>query len=332
MQLPDLQMRAPRRADLWYLILTSLSLVILLQVIRVFVPGLVYAFGERFGQTLSAVPGLVVFLSPFLVPPVARWVPPRRLIPITAGGLAVLRFLMQLSRDINVNMLLSGAAIVLGLWTLALALASRRAAGTLSTVRVAQWIFLGMTVDVALQGAFLTWDYVWQPGILPLVTAFAVSALVLVALWQVRAEFSDTPPRAAPPFRSALRLAALGPFFVLEMLFFENIGFVASAALVSMEVAFAVVLIGNAIALMIFGVVTQRRCRSASPRRLRSLRSWQSCRTTRGGSSSLSFCLDRPPPPRSYPACSPDWRASRLSREPGAARSSSGWEASLLCS
>jgi len=46
----------------WQIILISLYVLMALQVIRVFVTTLVYAFGERFGQTLAAIPALIVFL------------------------------------------------------------------------------------------------------------------------------------------------------------------------------------------------------------------------------------------------------------------------------
>lgn len=239
------------RGDLWFLLLTSLSVLLMFQVVRVFVTGLVYAFGERFGQTLAALPALLVFLSPFLIPLVARLIPPRRLIFITTGGLAVLRFLMQVSRDINVDLIIAGVAIVLGLATLVLAIGLFGGRPAFKT-RMMQGIFFGMTIEAALHGAFLTWDYVWQPGIVPLLTAFVVTVLALVALWQVRSHFSDA-QAVEPSVRNRLTLAALGPFFVLEMLFFENIGFVASAALVPLEIAFAIVLIGNAIAFVVPG-------------------------------------------------------------------------------
>ena len=58
--------------SIWYLILISLSVVMSLQVIRVFVTCLVNAFGERYGQTLAAVPALIAFLAPFVAPLIVK--------------------------------------------------------------------------------------------------------------------------------------------------------------------------------------------------------------------------------------------------------------------
>lgn len=236
---------ANQSGSLWHLLLASLCVVMGIQVVRVFDTTLVYALGEDYGQTLAAIPALIVFLSPFLTALIARLIPPRRLLLLALGGLAVVRLAMQLIRAPYVDMILAGVAIFLALVGLAVVLASL--SGDAPLRRLAQGVIVGMVIESALNGAFLTWDYVWQPGIVPLITALVVSGLVLIALWQVRADFPEQPKE--PSVRMLLPLAALGPLFMLTILFLQNTAFVASSAQVSMETALVVVLVGGALSL-----------------------------------------------------------------------------------
>lgn len=242
----------------WLLVVVSLSIVMGFQAVRVFVTTLVYTFGERYGQTLAAVPALLVFLSPFAIPLLAPRLRPRRLLFISVGGLAVARLLMQLARNIDLIMILSGVVIVLGLIGLALVLSWLSASDNAARRRpFAQGIFLGMTVEAALQGAFLTWDYVWQSGAIPVIAALVVSGLALLALWQVRSAVQDQQFGGAG-FRAALPAAGLGTLLVLEILFLQNIAFVASSSNTSMEVALAIVMLGNALAFAVLGRIAQQ--------------------------------------------------------------------------
>jgi len=234
--------------NLWLVLLVSLSFLMGVQVVRVFVNTMVYAFGERFGQTLAAVPALLVFLSPFLVLLLAKALTPRRLLFIGVGGLAVVRLLMQISRDINLNMILSGLAVILALIGLVAALHWLSSTDAARRKAFAQGIVIGLIVEIGLHGAFLTWDYVWQSGIVPLLTALVVSGGALFALWQLRADLPDQPAQE-PAFGALRPLIALGAFFMLELLFLQNMAFVTSSGLTSLEVGLVVVLIGNAIGL-----------------------------------------------------------------------------------
>ena len=248
---------ANSQSNLWHLVLIALGVVMTFQIIRVFVTSLVYAFGERYGQTLSAIPALIVFLSPFLIPLFTRLLNPHRLFIVSVGGLAIVRLLMQISRDINLNLIFAGVAIIFALTALALLFSWSSTTKRMTPYRLAQAILLGMTLESALHGAFLTWDYIWQPGLIPLLTATIVSGLTLFALWQVRNDSSNWQP-SEPQLVALLPFAALGSFFVLEMLFFQNIAFVASSSATTMEVAMAVVFLGNAIGFVMLGLLSQQ--------------------------------------------------------------------------
>jgi endonuclease/exonuclease/phosphatase family metal-dependent hydrolase len=232
----------------WLLLLVSLSVVMGFQVVRVLVTTLVYDFGEDYGQTLAALPALLVFLSPFLTPLVMRILKPQQLLPITAGGLALIRVLLQLSRDANINLVLSGLAVVLTLMAFVVLL--RWLTHNDERKQLAQGILLGMTIESALHGAFLTWDYVWQPGIIPLIITLVMSALAVFALWKLQ-PMLQTQPTNEPSLQSILPIIALGPFFMFHLLFLQNIAYITSSSSTSMELGLATVLVGNAIGLLI---------------------------------------------------------------------------------
>ncbi len=234
--------------SIWYLILISLSVVMSLQVIRVFVTCLVNAFGERYGQTLAAVPALIAFLAPFVAPFVVKLLGTRKALIFSVGGLAIARLIMQILQDINLNLIVSGLATMLALIALVQAFSRLSSASALSRRQFAQAIFIGLTLETALHGAFLTWDYVWQPGVIPSVTALLVCVVAVYALLWI--DFQDQ-PASAPGLRNLLPLAAIGSFFMLEILFLQNMAFIASSSHTSLEVAFATILIGNAIGIWI---------------------------------------------------------------------------------
>src|SRR5262245_6620038 len=94
-QADTLQPRVPKnaqmtnRSTLWRLILIGLSIVLGIQALRVFLTTAVYNFGEKYAPTRAAIPALIVFLTPFVVPLLVRIAGPRRALFITIGGLAV---------------------------------------------------------------------------------------------------------------------------------------------------------------------------------------------------------------------------------------------------
>ncbi len=234
------------------LLLIALTFTLGLQAIRAFFTLTVYYFGERYGFTAATVPALIVFLAPFLTPLLARLLTPRRALLATVGGLALVRLALQVSPAPELTFALSGLATALALMSVPLGF---RWAGSGQTFAVG--MVLGLTLDTALHSTFLTWDYLWQRGAVPLVVALVVTGATLYLLWQQRRTIPDQ--YREPDFRTALPLALLGPYFTLQVLALQNVAFVASVTGLAMPVASALVLLGNAAALFVVIDVARRK-------------------------------------------------------------------------
>jgi endonuclease/exonuclease/phosphatase family metal-dependent hydrolase len=222
---------------------------------RAFFTLTVYHYGERYGFNAATVPALIVFLAPFLTPLLARLITPRRALFVTVGGLALARLALQVSPSAELSFVLSGVATALALMAVPLGILWTRL--TAGGHMFAIGMLLGLSLDTALHSAFLTWDYLWQRGPIPLAVALVVSGAALYLLWQQRATLPDEPHE--PDFRTVLPLALLGPYFVLQVLAFQNVAFVASVTGLTMPVASALVLLADALALFAVIDIAERR-------------------------------------------------------------------------
>ena len=104
-------------------------------------------------------------------------------------------------------------------------------------------LLLGLALDTALHGAFLTYDYVWQAGIIPL----ALTLLLLVGQWTtLRAIQSNIPLQNAgvdAPFTKLWPWLAIGPFLFLKLLILQNIAHLSALTGWPLPAAFCWILI-----------------------------------------------------------------------------------------
>ncbi len=240
-------------------LLIVLSIVLGMQSLRAFVTLTVYHFGERYSFNAATIPALLVFITPFLTPLLARTISPHRALFVTVGGLALVRLALQVSPSAELSFSLSGVGTALALMAVPLGILWTRQMS--SGYPFAVGMLLGLSLDTALHSVFLTWDYLWQRGPVPLAVALVVSGAALYLLRQQRTALPDEPRE--PDFRAALPLALLGPYFVLQILSLQNVAFVASVTDFALPVASAIVLIGDLLALAAIIDVAER-----IPRRL----------------------------------------------------------------
>lgn len=212
--------------------LLALTVLFGLQALRVLVPGVVWLLGDRIG--LGAVLGgglmLVVFLSAFLAGALRRWLGDRLVLVVTAGGLGLLRLLMQvLAAQALASFILAIVGVALFILFLPPFLRNARVRGRLGTGNLALGLLSGLILDTAIHGGFGTYDLSWQTSLAPLlVIVFLVLAQwVLLAGTVTRIGSGEVAlPEGYRKGRSYTWLA-IGPFLFLELVVFQNVARVA---------------------------------------------------------------------------------------------------------
>ncbi len=233
------------------LVVPVLSVVFGMQVLRTLLPLLVYVLRDRMGWTAAQLGllALVVFATAFLAAPLWRVLGVRGSLLGTAGGLGLLRLVMQLWRgDPLITFGLAVAATVLFVLFLPTYLLSVLPRGPRATARYGVAVLLGFAVDTAVHGALLTWDLVWRDGLWAIgLVAVLVAVQLGFLVWNRTAsvagdaatagpaaadegarpsEAADAEPAgtvAAAPGGAGLAWLAIGPALALAMLQFENI-------------------------------------------------------------------------------------------------------------
>ncbi|MFN8373923.1 MAG: endonuclease/exonuclease/phosphatase family protein [Anaerolineae bacterium] len=238
------------------ILLIAICITLTLQAMRPFFTLIVNNYGERTSLLNAAPITLGVFLSPFLAPLLARFLNPKRTLYLVVGSLAVLRVVMQLMPTPESLMVVSAMTTVVGLMSLPLLLAWMRGANPDESRQEAYYFALGLLFGVALdsvlQAVFLSWDYVWQRDVLPLVLAFAVSA---VCLWCLRNQWGDVPHEAS--FMVTFPAALIGVCLVVNILFLHNLGYIAARGL-SLPLSVGLVLVSDVLGLVVLHFVAQR--------------------------------------------------------------------------
>jgi endonuclease/exonuclease/phosphatase family metal-dependent hydrolase len=237
-------------------VVPALSVMFGMQVLRTLLPLLVYGLRDRVGWTAAQLGllALAVFATAFLAAPLWRVMGIRGSLPATAGGLGLLRLVMQIWRgDPLITFGLVVAATVLFGLFLPTYLLSVLPRGPRATARYGVAVLLGFAADTALHGVLLTWDLVWRDGMW---TIGLVALLVVVQIGflmrggtgaaattaapaaamdagsATRADAAATPGVAAgsatragatAPGGAGLAWLAIGPVLALALLQFENI-------------------------------------------------------------------------------------------------------------
>jgi hypothetical protein len=125
--------------------------------------------------------------------------------------LAAARVMIQLVHPIPIW--LGAVAVAGGLVVMPSVVAAvRRADGDTALLT---GVVLGLALDTAIRGGFLTWDLAWQEGPTAMGVAVGVGVLAILAAVTLPLETGSLQP-------PALRLALFGPFFALQLLFLQN--------------------------------------------------------------------------------------------------------------
>jgi endonuclease/exonuclease/phosphatase family metal-dependent hydrolase len=232
------------------LALPALTVTFGLQLLRLMVPTVVSVERDRLGTPLAGLGlfALGTFALAFLSPLLVRALGQRAALLVSAGGVGVVRLLLQLVPSAYARWLIAPVGVVLFLWFVPLYLAGVRgtAAGRLFGVG----LLLGLALDTALYGLAGTYDYAWSIDAVTVALAAALAAAQLALLARflardgaARAVRGRLPPGA--PAGAALPLAGIGPALFLHALVLQNIGWQAVLGRQPESRAFLLVMLAN---------------------------------------------------------------------------------------
>ena len=213
-----------------------------LQVLRVLFPIAFELFeGSGYGLTGLATVAIIA-LGPLLAPILRRDLGDRRALLIAVAMMAIGRVAIQVVGTIP--LWLAAATTVFALMALLLIVLGGMAGPSPLLV---QGLLLGFALDIAVRGAFRTWDPVWQDGAVPLFIAVAFGSAALILAWR-SAPVADT-------HVSPLGLIALGPFLFLHATYLQDPGVVASRSDIGLALVVVVIVIVDAVSIVVLDIV-----------------------------------------------------------------------------
>jgi len=237
------------------LTLTALTVLFGMQVLRVLVPGMFWTLNGSmgWGAVELGIIGFAIFLiGGFLAGPLGRLAGNLRLIVITAVGLGIVRFLMQVwwgEPLFNLSLAIVGA--ILFFIFLPARFEDARQRGGPAISHYALGLLGGLALDITINGAFGTYDTVWQVEQLPVLLTLLLVIIQLVLLIGIRptTKAISTKPRTAKStgisMAQSFTWLAIGPFLFLELIVFQNIPRVAALTGWSLPIAFGLTLLGQ---------------------------------------------------------------------------------------
>jgi endonuclease/exonuclease/phosphatase family metal-dependent hydrolase len=208
-------------------LLPAITVTFGMQIIRALPPYLQYLLGDRFGWNSIQMGGaaLVIFATAFLAGWLNRQWGLQTLLVVTAGGVGLTRLAIQLWNGeplIDMILVFAGTSLFLLFLAAYLALTSRQPDSAQAAYQFGLAVLLGLALDSALHGAFLTYDAIWQAGAIPFFLTVALATVQFLALAR---QLSSTPAHSASletGFFNFLPWLAIGPFLFLQLLMFQS--------------------------------------------------------------------------------------------------------------
>jgi endonuclease/exonuclease/phosphatase family metal-dependent hydrolase len=233
-------------AELVALGLPALVLLLGLQLLRVLIPSLAWYLRDTVGVSSAVLGGfgLGTFVLGFFAAPLRRALGPLAFLRFSVGGLIALRLAEQIVRQPAADLALSLLGTVLFLFalpaTLTQACATRPEAAAASLA--GGWA-LGLTLDTAIKGFAGTLDLSWWRNPLALLVVLIECGALVWLLWRAPRAAAGAPTQASP--QAALTLAGLGPLLFLQLMIYQNLGWMAEVASLTSGAALVLAMIGN---------------------------------------------------------------------------------------
>ena len=202
------------------------SLVFGFEMMRVFISGLTWTVGDRFGLGalyLGSIAFLVFGLS-FTAGSIQKNIGTVRSLLLSMAGLGILRLAVQFwSGEPLVNFILAGAGVAC--FTQLLTNSMMFSAGMKNGTSIfITGLLGGVTIETGIQNVFTTYDPIWQSTVFSiLVVSLLVGILAFSLFYLIRAKGNllFTPQSGVGP--KFLTWLAIGPFIFLQLVIFQNI-------------------------------------------------------------------------------------------------------------
>ena len=242
-------------------VFVALTFAVGLQLIRLFVTGLVFYLREVREFSTVSLGGIafLVFGTVFLTPIAVRLLGPRRTLLGATAIMALARLAEQSVTEPQVDLVLSAVGVIAFLPVIPLA---KSLLDTSAVSGGGHWrygLLLGLALDTAVKGGLATVDASWQTG--PWVglvgLALPVALLAFVQREALRRGAEDEP--TAPGALEALPLIAIGPFLFLELLLFQNVAQLTALTEWRQPVVLTWIVGGNAIGFLVAGWIMGQR-------------------------------------------------------------------------
>lgn len=232
------------------LALPAILIALGLQMLRVLLPSLVWYLmeTENVAPTTLGLIALVVASGALVIVPIWRFLGERRALWLSVGSLLFARLAEQILHDPQLDLWVSlVGSIAFVAFLVAWAGHIRAARSPESGPRYFNGLLLGLTLDTSIKALGGSLDLSWIDGPYPLALTLLLAGL---AAWLLHHE---TVPLGTPlsdaAFPDALTLTALGPYLLLQTIVFENPGWAAAVGGVDGLLGYALVLLGNLLAL-----------------------------------------------------------------------------------
>jgi endonuclease/exonuclease/phosphatase family metal-dependent hydrolase len=224
--------------------LVALTTLLGLQLLRSLVPYFTFLLRDRFEWSTPAagLVALLIFLTAFLADPLSRFLGAVPAFLITAIAVGFTRLALQFWRfDPVGDFLMAASGVIAFLLFLPLTLGLFRRLEENSNQNLGVALLLGFASDLALNGAFLSYDLSWQSGWLPTLLVALLVAVQFVFISRLLNQ--ELPSETADAlFNTAIAWLAIGPYIFLQLLIFSNIAWATTSTGLSFPGAFMLLL------------------------------------------------------------------------------------------
>jgi endonuclease/exonuclease/phosphatase family metal-dependent hydrolase len=233
------------------LTLTAITVLFGMQMLRALIPGIYWILGSRMGLGVLqlGLVGFAIFLTGFLAGPLSWLLGNRRLIVVSVAGLGLARLFIQVTWDEPIfNLVIAIIGTILFLIFLPACFEDAHLRGSASVSRYALGLLAGLALDTAINGAFGTYDTIWQAKLLPVLLTLLIFVFQLVLLIGIAPAIYSASTKSSAAATGKISMArsstwlAIGPFLFLEMVVFQNIPRLATLTSWPLPMAFGLTL------------------------------------------------------------------------------------------